>query len=151
MTRKQEEKIEEMRRMGAEVVYQRVDVRERESVQGGVEWLEREWGGMDGIVQSVGVRRDGYMGRQSREERGEVLGGKVRGLELVDEESRHWKLEFVVVFGSLAGVVGNVGQGVYGAANGYVDEYVRVRNERVERGERRGRTVAVDWGSSRLR
>src|SRR5699024_6620311 len=49
------------------------------------------------------------------------------------------------VFSSLAGVTGNTGQADYAAANAFADHFAARREELVARGERRGRTLAVNW------
>ena len=63
----------------------------------------------------------------------------------VDEATKEEELEWMVLFSSTAGAVGNIGQGDYAAGNGFLDEYGRYREEKVRKGERRGRTVVVDW------
>ena len=47
---------------------------------------------------------------------------------------------------SIAAVLGNPGQADYAAANAFMDAYVAYRERLVQRGERRGRSVAIDWG-----
>src|SRR5262249_30452527 len=58
---------------------------------------------------------------------------------------RELKLEFMILFSSLTGALGNVGQGDYAAGNGFLDAYAEYRNGLVKEGKRQGRTLSINW------
>ncbi|OMG70330.1 beta-ketoacyl synthase N-terminal-like domain-containing protein, partial [Burkholderia ubonensis] len=70
---------------------------------------------------------------------------KVAGLVNLDEASRDVPLDWLMCFSSIAAVKGNVGQGDYAAANGFMDSYAGYRNGLVALGERHGRTLSLNW------
>ncbi|MGY0063723.1 SDR family NAD(P)-dependent oxidoreductase [Streptomyces sp. LZ34] len=132
-------------RCGAQARYVPADV----STSDGVATLVREarsaFGPLTGVIHSAGVLRDSFLLKKTREEAAAVLAAKVRGTELLDEALREEPLDFFVLFSSLAGTIGNLGQADYGFANAYQDHYARRRETLRRRGLRSGRTLAVGW------
>ncbi|MCP2937652.1 ketoreductase domain-containing protein, partial [Salmonella enterica subsp. enterica serovar Typhimurium] len=74
-----------------------------------------------------------------------VLAPKIAAARLLDEATRDDPLEAFVLFSSLAGAHGNVGQSVYAYANAWLDDYAEMRGQAVAEGRRRGRTLALAW------
>jgi len=70
----------------------------------------------------------------------------VLGTYNLDQASRDVRLDFFVLFSSIAGALGNVGQADYAAANGFMDQFAGYRNRQVKRGERHGLTRSINWG-----
>ncbi|HEX4621222.1 MAG TPA: SDR family oxidoreductase, partial [Myxococcaceae bacterium] len=130
---------------GARVSYRPVDVGDAAAVGSLVDWLRAEFGGLNGILHAAGVLRDSFLVRKTASEVEAVLWPKVRGLVTLDEATRDLPLEFMLLFGSVAGAFGSVGQSDYASANGFLDAYASYRNTLVARGERWGRTVSLSW------
>ncbi len=122
-----------------------MDVTDREAVKGLIREINEKFGGLDGIIHSAGVLRDGFILKKSREQFQEVLAPKVDGLVNLDEESKDLTLDFFVVFSSLAGVFGNIGQADYATANAFMDAYAEYRNKLVIAGRRKGKTLSINW------
>jgi polyketide synthase PksN len=130
---------------GLMLEYHAVDLADAAAVHALVAELEQRHGGLHGIVHSAGVIRDNYLIRKTADELRAVLAPKVQGLVHLDEATAHLDLDVVVLFSSLAGALGNAGQGDYAAANGFMDGYASWRNEAVKAGTRHGRTVSINW------
>src|SRR5213076_836806 len=75
----------------------------------------------------------------------EVLAPKVTGTFNLDQASRDVELDFFVLFASIVGAMGNVGQADYAAANGFMDQFAAYRNRQVAAGQRHGRTRSINW------
>jgi acyl transferase domain-containing protein len=127
------------------VHYRQADVADAQQVRELLEGVCREHGGLDGIVHGAGVKADNFIVKKTSEEFREVLRAKVQGVCNLDQASRALELDFLVLFSSVAGALGNVGQADYAAGNGFLDRYAEYRNELVRRGERHGRTVSINW------
>jgi aryl carrier-like protein len=130
---------------GACIVYRRVDVTDREAVTQLIRGIEREFGGLRGIIHAAGIVRDHFIRHKSVQELRDVLAPKVSGLVHLDRATQHLDLDFLVCFSSMTGVLGNPGQADYAAANAFMDAYAAYRNGLVAAGQRRGRTLSIDW------
>jgi len=132
-----------LERSGNRIEYRRVDINRR---CGGdlADLLAAEaYGGVSGIIHAAGVIRDSFLLKKTVEEAGSVLRPKVLGAVNLDEATADLTLEFMVLFGSVSGAFGNVGQADYAAANAFLVTMPRNRNELVRYGERWGRTVSI--------
>nr|WP_275522506.1 SDR family NAD(P)-dependent oxidoreductase [Streptomyces oceani] len=134
-----------LRAAGAEASYERVDVADRVQTVALVSRIRAEYGRLDGVLHSAGVIRDSFVLKKTEEDLSAVLAPKVTGAVNLDEATRDVDLDFLVFFSSVAGVSGNVGQADYAAANAFMDAFAGHRNTLVARGERRGRTLSVNW------
>ncbi|WP_437836515.1 SDR family NAD(P)-dependent oxidoreductase [Sorangium sp. So ce1153] len=130
---------------GAKVEYRVLDVADAAAVEASVRDIVRRHGRLSGIVHSAGVLRDGFVIHKTHEALRAVLDPKVRGAVHLDRATRDLPLDFFILFASVSGVFGNLGQSDYALANAFMDRFAERRNERVRAGARRGRTLAIDW------
>ncbi|NNB91405.1 SDR family NAD(P)-dependent oxidoreductase, partial [Corallococcus exiguus] len=138
-------RLEALRAAGAEVIYLRADVSDRDSAARGVREACERLGTLHGIIHAAGVTRDSLVTAKDPEQWAAVLGPKVHGTLHLDEASRHLPLDFFALFSSTAAITGNVGQGDYAFANAFLDAFAEEREARRARGERHGRTVSFNW------
>ncbi|WP_341278224.1 SDR family NAD(P)-dependent oxidoreductase [Paenibacillus sp. FSL H8-0537] len=141
----QQAALRELKDLGAHIEYQQVDVTREEAVAGLFEEIRAHYGTLQGILHGAGVIRDNFIIRKTGQEMQEVLAPKVSGLVHLDRSSIGLPLDFFVLFSAVAGCLGNPGQADYAAANGFLDAYAAERNRLVARGQRQGRTLAIDW------
>nr|WP_229687501.1 type I polyketide synthase [Micromonospora parathelypteridis] len=116
--------VAELEGLGAVVRVAACDVGDRAAVAGLVGGI----GDLVGVVHAAGVLDDGLVGSLSPERVDRVFGPKVDAAWYLHELTAGRDLEMFVAFSSAAGVVGNVGQGSYAAANSFLDELIRQRN-----------------------
>ncbi|GLY15210.1 polyketide synthase [Kineosporia sp. NBRC 101677] len=79
------------------------------------------------VIHAAGVLRDGLVGSLTDDDVAAVFAAKVAPALLLDELTATTQLSHFVVFSSLAGVLGNPGQGNYAAANAVLDALARRR------------------------
>ena len=125
--------------------YRRLDVTDANATRECVQGIVERFGGLDGVVHGAGIIKDGWIANKSAEEFGAVLGPKVAGLLNLDDATRDLALDFLIVFSSMTAAFGNPGQADYATANAFMDRYTQHRERRVNAGERRGRSLAVNW------
>jgi polyketide synthase PksN len=137
--------LDELRALGAEVLYVKADVARAADVRRVLEEGRACFGRIDGIVHAAGVLRDSLLRNKTDKEMEAVLAPKVFGTLHLDEATRGDALDFFVLFSSLAAVGGNAGQCDYAYANHYMDAFAARREQQRAAGQRHGRTVSLDW------
>ena len=139
-------RLEEWSEGTGRVKYRQVDLEDEEDVKELMRWIKAEFGVLNGIIHSAGMIADNFMVKKTKQEFAEVLGPKVKGTYNLDEASVEEELDFFVLFSSVAGAMGNLGQADYAAANGFMDRYAEYRNAQVALGRKKGRTRSINWG-----
>lgn len=142
---KQKDMMETVRSAGASVFYEQTDVTDEAEVYRLIRNIRKRHGKLDGIVHSAGMIKDNYMVKKTAEEYQDVLAPKVKGLVYLDEASQHEKLDVFIVFSSLSGVLGSVGQADYASANVFMEMYAEYRRSLQAAGQRYGKTLSVSW------
>jgi acyl transferase domain-containing protein len=128
-----------------QVIYRQVDVGDGDQVTQLIADIIQESGRLTGILHSAGTIADSFILKKTGAEFRQVLAPKVTGACNLDQASRDVDLDFFVVFSSLAGALGNVGQADYATANGFLDQFAAYRNRLVITRERHGRTRSINW------
>ncbi|MCP4992737.1 MAG: SDR family NAD(P)-dependent oxidoreductase, partial [Gammaproteobacteria bacterium] len=137
--------LAELNEAKATVVYLPADVSVKTDVERVVQVISEEYGPLAGIIHSAGVIRDSFIINKTEAELEAVLAPKVTGLLNIDAVTQAEPLDFMALFSSMAGVLGNIGQADYAAANAFVDAFAHHRQALVEAGERSGRTLSINW------
>jgi len=140
-----EARLDELRNLGAEVVYLLADVSREEEVRGLVGECKARFGQINGIIHAAGVLRDSFLRNKTSGEMSAVLAPKVYGTLHLDELTRDEDLDFFVTFSSLAAVAGNAGQCDYSFANSFMDSFVAGRERLRAGGARSGKTLSLNW------
>ncbi len=105
-----------------------MDVTDSNSVKQVVEAIVKEYGQLNGVIHAAGVIKDHYIHDKSADELEEVLSPKVKGVVNLDEATQDLSLDFFILFSSLSGSVGGIGQADYAMANAFLDGYAATRN-----------------------
>ncbi|WP_339301032.1 SDR family NAD(P)-dependent oxidoreductase [Paenibacillus sp. FSL R5-0623] len=135
----------EMAQLPARVLYEAVDVTDREAVHGLFGRIRQQYGWVNGVLHCAGEIRDSLIRYKTESDWQAVLAPKVNGIRNLEEAIGTEALDVLLLFSSGAAVTGNAGQGDYAAANGYMDAYAVNRNARMKRGECQGRTLSINW------
>ncbi len=145
LSEEKKSRIKEIESKGAKIEYREVDVTDRQRVVELIDKIEKDYGFLNGIIHSAGIIRDNFIIKKTKEEFEQVLRPKVSGLVNIDEATKDKALDFIIIFSSIAGVFGNIGQADYAAANAFMDAYASYRTTLMKRGERKGNTLAIAW------
>ncbi|MET1256790.1 SDR family NAD(P)-dependent oxidoreductase [Aliikangiella maris] len=142
---KKQKQLDELNKLGGNVIYQAVDVSCVKQIQSLLDIIKEKFGQLNGIIHSAGVIRDAFLRNKTRQEMQDVFAPKVLGTVLLDELTQQEKLDFFVTFSSLAAIGGNAGQADYSYANAFMDAFMHQRNILVEQGKRSGKSLTFNW------
>ncbi|MGW0889919.1 SDR family NAD(P)-dependent oxidoreductase [Saccharopolyspora sp. NPDC002578] len=124
---------------GGRVRYRQADVTDEGSVHAAVAAIRSEHDRLDGVFHAAGVLDDGYLATKPLASTTAVLAPKVDGTAHLDAATRELDLDFLLLFGSVAGAFGSAAQADYAAANAHLDAFAARR-------EAAGATTRViDW------
>jgi NAD(P)-dependent dehydrogenase (short-subunit alcohol dehydrogenase family) len=125
---------------GAEVMVVRADVARRSEVEAALDAARQRFGPVHGVIHAAGVPGVGLIQLKDAASAAAVLAPKVEGTEILHSLVRGEELDFMVLFSSIRGLTGEIGQADYAAANAFLDAFARKHD-----GRERARVVAIDW------
>jgi polyketide synthase PksL len=145
LDREKQARINGLCAQSGRVSYQQVDLCHLEQVKQLISGIQAEKGKLNGILHSAGMIADNFILKKSSAEFNKVMAPKVTGTYHLDQASQGVELDFFVMFSSIAGAMGNVGQADYATANGFMDQFAAYRNALVAAEKRYGRTRSINW------
>jgi len=119
--------IEAVRRAGACVITEFMDVGDSAAVEALFARLASLAHPLRGIVHAAGILDDGVLARLDGDRLAAVLRPKADGAWNLHRASRNLRLDSFVLFSSAASLLGNPGQANYAAANAFMDGLVDFR------------------------
>ncbi|MEJ8660366.1 SDR family NAD(P)-dependent oxidoreductase [Streptomyces sp. MS1.AVA.4] len=110
---------------GCEVVSYSADVTTPGALAAVVERFRAEFGELHGVVHAAGTLKDGLIRSATAEDIAAVMRPKADGVRELAAAVAGQHLDFAVLFASVSGTFGNLGQGGYAAANAYLDAFAQ--------------------------
>lgn len=141
----QEHKLQQLKSYQSQVLYMQADVSKLEDMKAIVKMAKDRFSQINGVIHSAGVNRDSFILKKSKEQAQEVLEPKIYGAINLDLATKNEALDAFILFSSIAGVFGNVGQCDYAYANGFLDSFSALREEMVSNKERSGVSLSINW------
>lgn len=99
-------------------------------------------GAIDGVFHLAGVLEDGRILNQDLAVLQRAIKPKIAGLLNLEQLSGRYRFGFVCGFSSLTALVGNMGQSVYAAGNGFMDRYCVVK----QASSTYTKWYSIEWG-----
>lgn len=119
--------LEKLGETGARIDYLQADIADRNQLLGALGGLGKTWPPLVGVIHAAGVVDDGALAGQTWERFRKVLSPKIQGTLNLHHLTKDFKLDFFVMFSSIAPLVGTSGQSSYAAANGFLDAFAHYR------------------------
>ena len=108
---------------GAEVLALAADAADADAMAAVVAAANERFGAIHGVIHMAGVPGGGILQLKNRDAAERILAPKVEGARILDGLFRDADLDFLMVFSSIASVLGEFGQIDYCGANAYLDAY----------------------------
>jgi len=140
-----ERQIVELQSLGSKVKYIQADISNLNSTRQLIAEVKSEFGSLNGIIHSAGIIRDALIKHKQIEDFQAVLAPKILGSIFLDQATKDEPLDFLILFSSIAALMGNVGQVDYSYANSFIDYFVEWRESLRTSNQRQGRTLAINW------
>ncbi|MBW4478213.1 MAG: SDR family NAD(P)-dependent oxidoreductase [Tolypothrix brevis GSE-NOS-MK-07-07A] len=140
-----EKVLHELQQGDAEISYLSCDISDKKAVAALVQSIQKKYGKLNGVIHSAGLNQDAYILNKTTEEIITVLRPKVAGILAIAQACQDIRLNFMVLFSSIAGVFGSIGQADYATANAFLDSFAEARNLRVQQGKCFGKTLSINW------
>ncbi|HYJ85578.1 MAG TPA: SDR family NAD(P)-dependent oxidoreductase, partial [Pyrinomonadaceae bacterium] len=140
-----EAKLNQLRTLGAEVIYAANDISQRDHVVTLVNEIKLRFGAINGVLHVAGVLERTFLSKKRRENVASVLFPKVFGTLHLDEVLKDEPLDFFILFSSISAVKGYEGLFDYAYGNSFMDHYAERRENLRTARQRFGRTVSINW------
>ncbi|MBV9678332.1 MAG: SDR family NAD(P)-dependent oxidoreductase, partial [Acidobacteriaceae bacterium] len=112
-----------LRDLGAKVIYCPADLTAESDVSRLIAETRKQFGAIEGWLHAAGISRAARLPYKTTSDVTAVLGPKVTGTLLLDKELRKEPLQRIILFSSIAGVLGDFGQTDYAFANAFLDAF----------------------------
>ncbi|MFS8067933.1 MAG: SDR family NAD(P)-dependent oxidoreductase, partial [Byssovorax sp.] len=130
---------------GARVLYLPVDVADAGAMAAMQPVVRAFCPELRGVIHCAGLQLDGLLEDTTAEAWDAVLAPKLEGTRNLDRLTADFPLDFFAVSGSIIGLFGGRGLGAYARANGLLNNLITAREAAAARGERPGRSLALNW------
>jgi NADP-dependent 3-hydroxy acid dehydrogenase YdfG/acyl carrier protein len=130
-----------MQSEGVEVVAEPVDVADADQLRPIFERITATMPPLRGVIHGAMVLDDSLLSGLTADRLRNVMAPKILGALNLDSATRDIPLDFFVMLSSVSALVGNVGQGSYGAANAFLDGFAHYRRSRGLP------AIAINWGA----
>jgi NAD(P)-dependent dehydrogenase (short-subunit alcohol dehydrogenase family) len=135
--------LSSIKQAGNEVEYISADVTNVIALQEKIAAVVERTGAITGIIHGAGVLADKYIEKKTAEDFENVYAAKVKGLENLLSCVNIHQLQHLVLFSSVAGFYGNIGQSDYAIANEILNKTAQLIQQRYSKCH----VVSINWGA----
>jgi NAD(P)-dependent dehydrogenase (short-subunit alcohol dehydrogenase family) len=137
-----EETLDAVRKAGGQAEYVSVDVTDKQALADKLAEPVSRLGKVTGIIHGAGNLADKRIEKKSVQDFESVFSPKVDGLENLLHVAPATQLDFLVLFSSVVGVYGNIGQADYAIANEVLNKTALL----LQRHNPNCRVISINWG-----
>jgi len=132
-------KIQELEKLGSEVLVCEADVTNHEQMQKAAAQAAARFGPINGVIHAAGLADGEMIQRRTKEKSARILAPKVRGTLVLHRIFKDEKMDFFIFCSSISSILAPFGQVAYCAANSFLDAFAL-------RESRRGKPfISINW------
>ncbi|MCC2442990.1 SDR family NAD(P)-dependent oxidoreductase [Bacillus cereus] len=120
----------DLEKMGSEVIYYSVDITDLGETRKMTNEIQSKYGQITGILNATMHLEEENIERQDQDEFVKTMESKIMGTWVLNEVSKDCKLDFFLLYSSVASFLGGDGLGSYAAANAFMDQYAQYQSRR---------------------
>jgi non-ribosomal peptide synthase protein (TIGR01720 family) len=122
-------KLQELEKLGAELLVLSADVANAEQMQGVISQGLARFGQINGVIHAAGIKLFRTVQEITRNECDQQLKANGHGLYVLEKALQGIELDFCVLISSLSSVLGALGMAAYPAAHNFTDAFVYQHNQ----------------------
>lgn len=130
-----------MEGLGAEVMIAAADVSDESQMSRAIEAATQRFGTINGVVHLAGRPGGGIIQLKTREMAEQIFDPKVKGALVLTKLFEGRELDFLVIYSSIASILGEFGQADYCGANAFLDALAQSRSSQ----DGGPYTVVINW------
>jgi len=134
--------LEAIQSAGGDAIYLPVDITNKEDLQNKLPGCVDKFGPITGIIHGAGNLADKLIEKKTEKDYDLVIEPKVNGLENLLGVVSTSQLDFIVLFSSIAGFYGNVGQSDYAMANEILNKSAYILKQSLPNCQ----VISFNWG-----
>ena len=131
--------------LGGQAHYLVCDVANRDDVHRAIASVHEAGHRLNGVLHAAGIIEDNFILKKTPKSFARVIAPKTLGTWNLDEETRDEPLDCFVLFSSVTGVLGNLGQCDYGFGNSFEDYFAHARQALTNQDLRSGQALSINW------
>ena len=130
----------ELEQLGAQVEVVSAECADRAQMKKVLDWVDKTFGPVDGVIHAAGVVHAGLIQAKTRDTANRVLAPKVEGTRVLFDLFSGRRLDFFVLFSSMAAIDTPFAQVDYAAANAFLDAFAWFSSA-----HNQYPTIAINW------
>lgn len=134
--------LEAVRQKGGQAEYLNVDITDAAALKQGLAEKTARFGAVTGVIHGAGSLADKLIEKKTEQDFERVYSPKITGLDNLLSCAPACQLDFLVLFSSIVGFYGNIGQADYAIAN----EILNKTAHRIKNLYPNLHVVSIDWG-----
>jgi thioesterase domain-containing protein/NAD(P)-dependent dehydrogenase (short-subunit alcohol dehydrogenase family)/acyl carrier protein len=134
--------VRAIRAHGADVMTLAADVSDVAAMRAAVARVRERFGAVRGVFHAAGTLKDEIIALRPGLAESSVIDSKMKAALVLDSVLADEPLDFMVLFSSVASILGLPGQADYTAANAFLDAFAHARA-----GRGPGRTLTINWNA----
>jgi len=134
------QKLQELKKISTDIYVKTVDITYENHVERLQAWLLTKFKKLNGVIHAAGLLNDKRIKDMGTNDFFDVLKPKMHGLDYLYRYTKNLNPDIHILFSSVVGITGNIGQSNHSAANSFEDSFGHWLNANGQK------AVVINWG-----